>query len=214
MYSLFIKIAYFLIYYYSCFEIQVNNLLKFINPYIKAVKKFLIFIKLMSQPIAKKTVLEFYDNGKSIIDYTCDIAYKDFEFNDFIIRSASIFDLVIISDYSSTDNNMPINKICIHDNPHTFNYELSDIKFMSLHFYQKNKIYNIILKNDEYNYYIVNNLIDKRFLKYYCSKVLNVNICTLTDMESILIKKDGYEIKFREIIEETQSNNSELKKWL
>ena len=37
-----LAIAYNTIYCYSCFEIQVNNLLKFINPYIKAVKKFFI----------------------------------------------------------------------------------------------------------------------------------------------------------------------------
>jgi hypothetical protein len=76
-------------------------------------------------------------------------------------------------------------------------------------------LYNINLKTDEFNYYLVGNIIDKYFVQYYINTVLNlnfsykeleiktyqlelvdhnVNIINLNFEQSIIIEKDGYRI--------------------
>ena len=127
-------------------------------------------------------------------------------------------DFIIYSDYASANSeNICINKKIIKTDSicsdKVFVYEVSDIKFMLCEVYIGDNIYKINLKGDKYNYYLVDNIIDKKFIIYYLIEFYNedfykstdkfilkiidnnVNICELdiTDIFSyIQIKKDCY----------------------
>jgi hypothetical protein len=94
------------------------------------------------------------------------------------------------------------------------NYEISNIKFIAINLTHNNKTYQIQLKTPEYNYYIVDNIIGKTFFNYYLVNILkvvnssldsnfkynleimdhNVNMFTLNENQSIIFKKDSYDI--------------------
>jgi len=76
----------------------------------------------------------------------------------------------------------------------------------------KNEKHRIELKNDMYNYYIVNNSLNQNFFKYYLKNVQktaiddnnfdytvyiidhNVNIININQYQYIIIEEDGYKI--------------------
>lgn len=93
--------------------------------------------------------------------------------------------------------------------------ELSTMKFILMEIFIKDTIIKIELSNDEYNYYIVNNVLDKHVINYivnehyfnekklildetfeYELKIIdnNANANLITSDKSIKILKDGYEI--------------------
>jgi hypothetical protein len=125
--------------------------------------------------------------------------------------------LFIYSDNINPLENNCINKVIIYENKVSLNYEVSNIKFMLLEVSINDKTYKITLKSDTYNYYIVDNILDKQFFIYYLKnhntdtftneeiesmkdkiniKLIdnNVNVRELeiTDEKFILIKKDSY----------------------
>jgi hypothetical protein len=105
-----------------------------------------------------------------------------------------------------------VNYVFYTNFPTTFDYKVSTISFMSVELEHENKIYSINLKNNKYNYYIVNNCLNQLFFKYYIKNVLktqintdtfdyklsiidnNVNIITLLPNQYIIIMKDDYQI--------------------
>jgi hypothetical protein len=105
-----------------------------------------------------------------------------------------------------------VNNVFYTSFPTTFDYKLSKISFMSIELEHENKIYPINLKNNKYNYYIVNNCLNQLFFKYYIKNILNaqintdtfdyklsiidnnVNIITLLHNQYILIMDDDYQI--------------------
>lgn len=131
-------------------------------------------------------------------------------------------DFILYSDYSTINSeNICINKKIINDlitEDKNFDYELSDIRFMLCELIVGDIVYKIDLKSDNYNYYLVDNIINKKFIVYYLlnhyhetvsldeiknenSKFIlkiidnNVNICEidLTNGSSFIqIKKDSY----------------------
>jgi len=94
------------------------------------------------------------------------------------------------------------------------NYEVSNIKFIAINLTHNNKTYQIQLKTPEYNFYIVDNVIGKTFFNYYLVNIIkvvnssldsnfkynleimdhNVNMFTLNENQSIIFKKDSYDI--------------------
>jgi len=55
------------------------------------------------------------------------------------------------------------------------NYLESDIAFLSVEMEYKGEKYPILLKNNEYNFYVVNNQFDKLFFIYYMKMFYNIN---------------------------------------
>jgi hypothetical protein len=174
-----------------------------------------------SNPYCKKIVDEIYKkniiqneifqikNDQIFIKYFTDITDVQFE-NDkesFYIYSDNI---------NHIDN--CVNKIILHSQPFITNYELSNIKFMLIEVKIEDKTFKIDLKTDTENFYIVNNIFDKKFFTYYLKnyqlynfkdnefnninldklllKIIdnNVNVKELeiTDDKFIIIKKDEY----------------------
>jgi hypothetical protein len=110
-----------------------------------------------------------------------------------------------------------VNRVFLYSQPFNANYEISNVKFMLLEIKLNGKTYKIELKNEESNYYIVNNIFDKNFFIYYlnnyqvCNTLpthdlmkiekfdiklidqdVNIRELEITDKKFILIKKDEY----------------------
>ena len=117
--------------------------------------------------------------------------------------------------YSDLQNDKKVNKICYKELTNYLNYEISNIKFLALliSYRDKNDIL-IELSTEEYNYYIVNNTIDKFFVLYFIKNILkdnsidnpvdfkytitlydeNATISTLNETDIITINQSDYSI--------------------
>jgi len=109
-----------------------------------------------------------------------------------------------------------VNNVFYTSFPTTFDYNISKISFLSIELEHENKIYSIHLKNNKYNYYIINNCLNQTFFKYYIKNIIkssineanfdykvtiidnNVNIITLLPNQCLLIREDDYQIDFLE----------------
>jgi hypothetical protein len=113
-------------------------------------------------------------------------------------------------------------------------YEVSNIKFIAINLTHNNNTYQIQLKTPEYNFYIVDNIIGATFFKYYLVNILkvinndldsnftysldimdhNVNMFTLNEKQSVIFKKDNYNLLqsniTREIVIEKRDTSDKI----
>lgn len=125
------------------------------------------------------------------------------------------YSLVIYSDYSNTSETNYVNKKIIHSELskyNNFDYEVSNIKFMFCEIHIGDKTYKINLKseNERYNYYLVDNIIDKKFIIYYLIEFYNEDFHKSED-KFILILLD-HNINSFEIDITDASNYIQIKK--
>ena len=196
-------IAYNTIYYYSSIEIHMNKLLTIIDPYVDLLKEYIM------KNDKSIYIIEMFKDGVK----TYDIITDKHIIEDNALFLEREFDLIVISDFTKPN---PINKLCINNIPNNIrDYELSDIRFLSFKLIYKNDIDFVIdieLSNNKYNFYVVNNVLDKAFFKYYVTNISqlklpdvfsynielidnNINMRVLDDTYSITICKNDYEIK-------------------
>ena len=105
---------------------------------------------------------------------------------------------------------------------------MSDVKFITFKVCYNCINYDIELsKKNQYNFYIVNNIINKAFIIYYFRKFLNiyvddieydaviidfdVNIVSFTDKDCILINKEYYKLIKKELDKVVRNNNENVK---
>jgi len=102
--------------------------------------------------------------------------------------------LFIFSDLSTSEQR--VNKKILQPEIN-FNYKISNIQFILLELKLIFKLagssentYKIVLKTDEYNYYIVNNILDRKFFKYYLKKYYSDKVTseTLVNAEKMNVK--------------------------
>ena len=122
-----------------------------------------------------------------------------------IVSTVDNYDLVVYdsanSGHKATYSIMPINP----------DIEESDIQFISITLFMLDKNVAIKLKTPDYNYYVVNNKINKAFVQYYANVVLkenilpeitysmvimdhNVNIVELNEKKELVFTKTSYTI--------------------
>jgi len=219
-----ITIGYNIIYIYSLYQIYVNKLISIATIISKSIITFLKTQNLISNDEKKcKCIqtLSFYKNGKELdqIIYEND---KRQGFKYFIeeLTSEIDYDLLILSD--KVENPNIINKVNYSECPDTTDYTTSNIKFISMELTYNDSSYPVELKNENYNHYIVNNVLNDEFFKYYLLNVLkveinndnfdykvfvidhNVNMFELSPTSHIIIKKNDYEF----IVNSLAINNS------
>jgi len=83
-----------------------------------------------------------------------------------------------------------VNKVILHTQPFLINYELSNIYFILFEITFNDNTYKLNLKTSEFNYYVVNNILDKKFFIYY---LYNYQICNLTEED--IDKIDSFNVK-------------------
>ncbi len=229
-----ITIGYNVIYCYSLYQIYFNKFLYVVTPYLSVIWSTILTILKQNNLIsdidselsnAPTKILSFYKNGNELdkIVYN-DTNNKYEDFNCFVeeLTNEKKYDLLILSD--KKENSDCVNKIHYTECPKTIDYINSNIKFLSMELSYNNNSYTIELKNDTHDHYIVNNILNKDFFKYYLVNVLNVeikddnfdytvsiidhnvNMIELSSTSQIVIKKTDYEFIFNESVSDIKEN--------
>lgn len=231
-----IKTIYNLFYVYSVCEINCIKIYNFSLPFIKSIQNntqyFLEKYNIISQsevilnPETKNTRIEIYNHTglqflqEDISQKFEDISIYDLEYvNDFSQYT------IIVTDLFSTNNSnkkyIQNKKIINNLDNYEFNFEICEITFIALYLNYNDVRYNINLKTDEFNFYVVGNIINKSFIQYYIKNILHdnilintdeipflyklelmdheVNVVELNETQYIIIEKNGYRIDKNEM---------------
>ena len=198
-----IKTFYKVFYLLSVLQINILRFEKYI--YESNPRLFAILNNIKKNATKEKNNIEFIVDGK--VNYsTNNIFFSNVDNPDVIFPNNS--DFIIYSDYTNETDNKCINKKLLTSliKDETFDYEKSNINFMLCELKYGNKKYKIDLKTDNYNYYLVDNIIDKNFINYYLLKYHNVVLKNGSkDIKKIVDKKEVIEEpieKDTEVIEE------------
>lgn len=218
------NIVYKVIYTVSQIQIFISKVTKRLLPLVCLFSSSISTVLQKYKLITKNDVIysiEFYKSNKLIIRKS--ISHDDI-LKHITVEKSLIYikntiqdecNLIVYSDHSQLTDEFhktpQINRICYNDFPEDLDYILSNIRFISLLLTYKSQEYNIDLQNVHFNYYIVNNKIDKKFIKYYWNHIINnsdddleeymltlcdqdVNIKILDQNDFIVIHKDSYDI--------------------
>ena len=214
-----IFLGYNILYYYSITQININKCTnkitnKFIKPYISilwiSVINFLKAHKIIIEP--KLNIYCIYKDGTIVNEIKTNEISVDKLLNMFgETINKNNYDFIIFSDRK--EEYEQINKIHYTKFPEIINdYKNSNIKFFSVELEYKGEKYSIELKNEKNNHYVVNNVLNKEFFKYYLKNVLNVeidnnnfdykvlvidhnvNLLELNPSDFLVIKEDDYEV--------------------
>jgi hypothetical protein len=198
------SLAYYTIYVYSFCQIVFSKTINFCVPYINlAVKR--IFNAISKPSIELKPDVKEPDPTTSRKIDTLD--------GELVLIRSPTNDVIILDKVPDTLDNLK--------------YEVSNVRFLAI--YLKLTVSNshiIELFNNEENYYIVGNKLDRKFFKYYLRNVLNVkvdndslfeykleimdhnvNMIYVDEKQSIVLQKDGYEIS---LLSEAKSETTEI----
>jgi len=139
--------------------LSYSKLQIFFAPYYHVIKKYIInkwndFFLYKKEP----NIIEFIKNGQTI-----------FSIDD---KKSRHIQGVLPRDYDFIIYTDKTNKVLYKTFPDNFAYEVSKIKFFYIEFQYNhdNRIREISLKTDKYNYYVVNNIIDASFIKYFLQR--------------------------------------------
>jgi hypothetical protein len=90
--------------------------------------------------------------------------------------------VIMSQKYKMIIYNNNYNKICFYPpTKYNLNYDLSKVAFISFKVIIDSNEYTIKLSTPEYNFYVVNNVINFEFIKYYFNTYLNMKL--LDDVE-------------------------------
>ena len=199
------KVGYNIIYFYSICQIKCNQLYNNFLPYLEMFKNE---NKLIDD--IKNQTLELFDlstnKNKIFTDNEQQI------FNQMVLSIRSPNNILIMSELL---NQKYIHKKIINKKTWNFDFDVSKITFIALYLNYNDARYNINLKTEAFNYYLVGNIIDKQFVQYYINNILKlpfnyekedmlsyqlelmdheVNMISLNACQSIIIEKDSYQI--------------------
>jgi hypothetical protein len=198
-----LKTVYNLFYVYSVCEINCIKIYNYSLPFVKSIQNNTQYflekynIILQGEVILKSksmnTRIEIYNHTglqflqEDIPQKVEDIRICDLEYvNDFLQYT------IIVTDLFSTNN---LNKKYIQNKKiinnldnYEFSFEISDITFIALYLNYNDVRYNINLKTDDFNFYVVGNIINKSFIQYYIKNILRDNILINTDETPFLYK--------------------------
>ena len=192
-----IKIVYNTIYFYSACQIKCTQAYNYLIPYFKNNENI------------NQIKIDLFDINTNKLS---NILEKDLQ--NIVKDNLYIANIDGINNVNKNKSSIT-NKLIIDKNSVCLAFDVSNITFIALYLNYNDMLYNINLKTDEFNYYLVGNIIDKYFVQYYINTVLNlnfsykeleiktyqlelvdhnVNIINLNFEQSIIIEKDGYRI--------------------
>ena len=207
--SLMITLGYNCLYIYSLGNIQFNIIKNKINRQFILLLSYLKENKILTETIIINTFILIDTNGNEINK----IFKNNVEFIELACKPHNYSGLFLMDKNNETKC---VNNVFYTSFPTTFDYNISKISFLSIELEHENKIYSIHLKNNKYNYYIINNCLNQTFFKYYIKNIIkssineanfdykvtiidnNVNIITLLPNQCLLIREDDYQIDFLE----------------
>jgi hypothetical protein len=181
--NLYIKII-FIFSKIQIFFFKINN----------KITKSLQFI--LNNKIKKENeIMQIKNNGEIYIKHHENELIKYFE-----PENNNIF---IFSDNKNQEKNKYINKVISNIEPINIQYEESNIKFILLELKIADFFIKIDLKTDKYNFFIVNNIINKNFLIYFLNDFFICNLKkyyqNIKEIESFTIKLIDQNVNLKEL---------------
>lgn len=187
------------------------------NNFIIEFPLYLIYLYSKGQIIygkLRRQIIEFIDSNPHIKKFVNENIYKS-KSNDLEIeyivdgkvsakykrtqslpdRSENDGSLLIFSDLVSSDKCIPKKIIGSEIN---FDYKASNIQFMLLEVILNDKNYIIHLKTESYNYYLVDNVLDRKFLSYYLMNYHNVKYEEINTLMSYDVKMIDQNVSVKE----------------
>ena len=226
-------VGYNLLYFCSFTQIKYNKTKYFINKHIGS-KLSILWLALINFLIENKlienkptiNVISIYKDGLLINEIITNTVYLA-DIAGCQLTNKDNYDLIIFTDKKNDCEKF--NKIHYTELPPILNdYKISNIRFFTVELEYKDEIYFIELINEKDNYYIVNNVLNKDFFKYYLTSVLNkeidnclfeykllvidhnANMVELTHNDWIIIKENDYEINIKIMDEFNDESNAEF----
>ena len=234
-----VKVGYVFIYFYSCYQIFLNKIIRFFNPYVMSVRDkvhdYLVKRNIISNKMCKKevdtnspqvkTIVTFFNEGVQINKEELLTCFNETDVTK--VNTTGNYDLLVISDVceDSRENIIIFSKITDTSNS---KYELSNIQFLALYLKHNDNNHIINLCESNKNYYVVDNVINSAFVKYYLINVLqttidtdkpfvytlelmdhNVSMVYLDETQSIIIQKYGYKIEYNTKVCQRQGDNED-----
>jgi hypothetical protein len=212
-----LKTIYNLFYVYSVCEINCIKAHNYILPYIKTIqnntKKFLKHNIISRNEVIIKsesmnTRIEVYnDTGLQVLQKDVSKRFEELSISELeYVDDFSYYTLIITDLFQMNDlnkKNIQNKKIINNLDKCDFKFEISDITFIALYLNYNDVRYNINLKTDEFNFYVVGNIINKSFIQYYIKNILDNNILIKTDNKPFLYKLElmDHEVKILELNE-------------
>jgi hypothetical protein len=185
-----IEFPLYLIYLYSKGQIMYAKLHSQIKEFIDAnphIKKFVNDNIYRSK--SNDLEIEYIVNGKVTEKYKRTQSLPD--------RTENDGSLLIFSDLLSDNKCIPKKILGPEIN---FDYKMSNIQFMLLEVILNDKIYIIHLKTESYNYYLVNNVFDIKFLSYYLINYHNVKYEDIANITTYGVKMVDQNVSVKEFI--------------
>lgn len=216
---LIINIAYNLLYSLSWCQIYVLKVKNYVYPKITYINSYVdnyLKDKGWIVDALLKELLVINNVGEEIYNFQIKDE-TDIVFIKNVCRKIDYSKLILLDKNAKTNC---INYVFYKNVPDSFDYKLSNVKFIAIDLeYDTNK-YMINLKDEDSNYYIVNNSLDEFFFKFYITNILNldidentfnynvtiidnnINIINLSPRQRLVFYEDKYEI-------ETIDNNAD-----
>jgi len=198
------EILFNVIYVYSFCEMQIKNGIQFIENRHPGIIQF---VQQLFKSKPKTIEIEFVKDNKIV--YVCS---KQQYLNSKEVVDIPDYDFVLYSDTSVTPPNI---KIINNSTSDRLLIKPSSIRFMLVEFVVGKKTYKIDLATTKYNFYVKDNILDKKFFLYYLCNIEpdgvvfedlnlddvtiklidnNVNIHKIYDKQCIKLDENSYEI--------------------
>ena len=182
--NLLLHVIYKTIYYYSCLEMFMENKIeqlsntRLIKRVTQNVSEYMHYRYPVMPPVQQYL---FVENGNQILVYKSPdslplLPLLEPENYDFVIRND-------YCKYNKNRRNVWINnKIIYRDMRDCGEYKVSTESFLSFVVFYGEQMIEIQLTTDTYNYMIVDNIIDKKFI-YYLLKNMGVRVGDITEFD-------------------------------
>lgn len=179
-----INISYKLLFLYSKSQILFNRINKdtitICNQFLSRNPSINNFIEIVKSPynyFVNRTDnnihnIEFISNGQvnfSLTRLMCINGSNNFP---------SVYDFILFSDlYNVCQDNMCVNKKILKSiETNNFSYEISNISFILTEIIIGDKTFKVDFKTKDYNYYVVNNIFNDKFMLYFLNKYYSSEI--------------------------------------
>ncbi|MCJ7801833.1 MAG: hypothetical protein MUP82_05695 [Candidatus Marinimicrobia bacterium] len=213
--SAIINVSYSMIYLFSKCQIIFNRscskLAAFMNKH-PHTKKILDYV--CSKTAVRNQIYTINHLGETIATRTLDIGQSDTVQPDTVQSDTVQPDTVqpdtciyIFADNEQMNKTGCVNKVILRTSPFVVKYEVSDIKFMLVEIKINDGFYKLNFKTDSYNYYVVNNRLDRQFFIYFLKKYQIYDFANdnIEEFASFHVKIIDQNVNVREF-EITQSN--------
>jgi hypothetical protein len=207
----FIIISYNAIYYFSCCQIYYNKVNTHIN-YLCALISPYLGLSTNKNALPEFTI-KIYKNGDLEETITLYNPHNNINIAEHLDNYDDYDDSHLIVMMDDKQNIKCFNKTHNEESPINITFNLSNLKFIAFQLYYNENTYPIHLKSEMENYYVVDNVLNRDFFKYYIKNILelfinndtfdykliiidnNANLVELSSSQALIIGETDYEIK-------------------